>query len=93
VLLAALGCVAAVLFALRRGELRDVPAVGFAGGIAGVLAAALLVAACRTIEPLLGAGPAASPIAVCLLWGALGAALAVASAALVPPRPVAEGST
>ena len=93
IMLAALGCLAAISFALNRGEPRDVPALGFAGGFAGVLAAALLVAACRTIEPTPGPGLAASPIVVCLLWGALGAALAGVSAILAPARSVAEGSS
>jgi hypothetical protein len=94
VLMAVLGCGAAVVFALKQGEPRDVPASGFAGGFAGVLAAALLVAACRTIEPILGTKLAASPIAACLLWGLLGAGLAAVSAWLAPPtRPVAEESS
>jgi hypothetical protein len=91
VLLAALGCVAAAWFALRHGEPRDVPAAGFAGGVAGVLAAAVLVATCRTIEPRLL--PSASPLAACLLWGILGAGLAVISTLLAPPRSIAEGSS
>ncbi len=82
VLLAALGCMAAVRFAFKHGELRDVPAVGFAGGALGVLAAALLIAVCRTIEP----GLSASPVAVCFLWGGLGAIGAGVSAVLAPPH-------
>jgi hypothetical protein len=85
VLLAVLGCVAALGFALKHGELRDVPAVGFAGGVAGLLAAAVLVAVCRTFEPMLGTRLAASPLAVCLLWGILGMALAGLSVLLAPP--------
>ena len=80
-------------FVLKHGELRDAPAVGFAGACAGVLAATVLIAACRTIEPMLGPAVAASPVAVCLLWGVLGAALAGVSAVLAPPRPDGEGSS
>jgi hypothetical protein len=93
IVMAVVGCVAAVRFALKHGELRDVPAVGFAGGLLGVFAATVLVAACRTLEPLLGRTLAASPIAVCLLWGVLGAALAGLSAVLAPPRTEPEGPT
>lgn len=93
VLLACLGCGAAIGFALKHGEPRDVPTSGFAGGIAGVIAAAILVAACRTIEPMMGTRPAASPIAVCLLWAMLGAGLAALSAIVAPPHTDAEGSS
>jgi hypothetical protein len=86
VLLAILGGMAAIRLALRYGELRDVPAVGFAGGVAGVLGAAVLVAACRTIEPILGPGLGGSGVAVCLLWGLLGAIVAGVSAVAIPPR-------
>ncbi len=81
----------AAALAARRGEPRDVPAAGFAGAVAGVLAAALMVAACRTIEPILGPAP---PLFVsALLWAAIGAGLAVASSPLVPYRPRTEGTT
>jgi hypothetical protein len=86
VLLGILGCLAAIGFAIKYGEPRDVPAVGFAGGVAGVLAAALVVAACRTIEPILGPGLAGSGVAVCLLWGLLGAIAAGVSVVIVSPR-------
>jgi hypothetical protein len=87
------GIMAAVRFALRHGAVRDAPAVGFAGGVLGVLAASLVVAACRTIEPILGPALAGSPLAVCLAWGALGAILAGVSAVVVPPRLDREEST
>jgi hypothetical protein len=57
-----------------------------------VLAAAVVIAACRTIEPLLGAALSASPVAVCVLWMAAGAVLAAASAVVAPP-PTDQGST
>jgi hypothetical protein len=93
VLLAVVGCVGALGFVLKHGELRDAPSVGFAGACAGVLAASVLIAACRTIEPMLGSAISASPVAVCILWGALGAGLAGISAVLVPPRGDGEGSS
>ena len=93
VLLAALGCAGALAFVLKYGEARDAPAVGFAGACAGVLAATLLIAACRTIEPVLGPALSASPVAVCLLWVGLGVTLACLSVVLAPPRPDGEGST
>jgi hypothetical protein len=93
VVLAVLGGVLGARFAWKHGELRDLPTVGFAGGIMGVLAATLLVAACRTLEPILGPGLSASSLVVCLLWGAVGAALAAGSAVLAPPQPGSEGSS
>jgi hypothetical protein len=92
ILFAVLGCVVALQFALKHGELPDVPAVAFAGAFAGVLAAAVVVAACRTIEPILGP-LATSPIAACLLWGLLGLGLAGLSAELVPASTGSEGSS
>jgi hypothetical protein len=86
VLLGILGCVLAIRFAWKHGELRDVPAVGFAGGVLGVLGASLLVAACRTIEPILGSRLAGSGVVVCLVWALLGAIGAGVSAVTVPPR-------
>jgi hypothetical protein len=94
VVLGILGGFAAIRLAFLFGELRDVPAVGFAGGVLGVLGAALLVAACRTIEPILGPGLAGSGVAVCVVWALLGAILAGVSAVIVPPRPDdGEGSS
>jgi hypothetical protein len=92
VVFAVLGLAVALRFALKHGELRDVPPVGFAGALAGVLAAAVVVAACRTIEPLLGP-LLASAIAACLLWGVLGLGLAALSAVLLPPPTEAESSS
>jgi hypothetical protein len=89
---AVLGLAVAVRFALKHGELRDVPSVGFAGALAGVLAAAVVVAASRTIEPVLGP-LRASAIAACLLWGVLGLGLAALSTVLLPPTTETEGSS
>jgi pSer/pThr/pTyr-binding forkhead associated (FHA) protein len=86
-LLGLVGCLAAIRFALKHGAPGDVPAVGFAGGVVGVLAASVVVAVCRTIEPILGPGLAGSGVAVCAVWGLLGVIVAGVSAVAVPPRP------
>ncbi len=80
--LAAAGALAGAGLASRRGGPREAPTGAFAGGCAGVVAAAALVAACRSIEPLLGSWATSIP-AVCLLWAALGAAPAAASMLVV----------
>jgi hypothetical protein len=84
VVLAVVGMLAAGRWALRRGERRDVPAAAFAGGLAGVLLAALAVAACRSIEPLLG-GLGARTIVGVGLWALLGAAAGAFSRWIAPP--------
>ncbi len=59
----------------RRGGLGDAVAGAAAGAGLGALLASVAVSACRAIEPTLGP-IAASPIAVCGLWGLVGAVLA-----------------
>jgi pSer/pThr/pTyr-binding forkhead associated (FHA) protein len=86
VLFGVFGCLAAIRFALKHGAPGDFPAVGFAGGVLGVLAASLVVAACRTIEPLLGPALSGSAVAVCLVWGLLGLIVAGVSVVAIPPR-------
>jgi hypothetical protein len=71
--------------ALARGERRDLPAAGFAGGAIGLLAAALFFAVVQSLERVLGTR-SSSPWAVGLLWVALGALLALISMLLVPHR-------
>jgi hypothetical protein len=83
VVLAAAGGLAAALLATRRGEPRDLPPSAFAGAIVGVLAAALCVAICRTIEP---GSVASSGLLACGLWGLFGALAAAGSLAIVPHR-------
>jgi hypothetical protein len=90
---AVVGGVLTALLAARHGEPRDMPAAGFAGGCAGVLASTLMVATCRAVEPMLGTRLGASPAAAGLLWAALGTGLAATSLWLVPPRVGPEGST
>jgi hypothetical protein len=83
------GTIAAV-FARKRGEPRDVPPSAFAGACGGILAAALILATSRTIEPVLGSSLAANRVAVALLWAAIGGTLAGASVLVVPFRPRVE---
>ena len=85
IVMAILGCGLGVVYALRRGAARDLFSTGFAGGFLGVLASAVMVAACRAIEP----NPPSSLLAV-VLWSALAAALAFLSQWLVPPRTETE---
>lgn len=80
------GAIAGASWAWRRGSVVDVPAGAFTGGFAGVLFAALGVALCQAIEPVLGATRSGSLIAVGLLWALIGAALAGLSAWIIPPR-------
>lgn len=56
------------------------------GASPGVLFAALGIALCQAVEPLLGATLSRNLIAVCLLWALIGAALAGLSAWIIPPK-------
>jgi hypothetical protein len=80
------GAVAFGLLAKRRGENRDVPAAAFAGGLLGLLAAAVCLAVIQSVERLLGAR-SGSLWSIGLLWGAIGAVVALASILLVPHQP------
>ncbi len=86
IVFATLGAGFAALLALKRGTGGDVLTSGFAGGCVGVFAAALTIASCRAVEPMLGAALSSSPIVLELLWAALGAGLASFSMLLVPYR-------
>jgi hypothetical protein len=80
------GALVAAFLGSNRGEARDIPAAGFAGGCAAVFASTVLVALARAVEPLLGTSLAGSPIAVIVVWALLGLAAAAASTRIVPPR-------
>jgi hypothetical protein len=82
VMLAGLGGLLGGWLAKLRGGLREIPTGAFAGGFAGVVASTLVVASCRAVEPILGSW-STSVIAVCLLWGLIGAGLAGLSIVLV----------
>jgi hypothetical protein len=85
IVLAAGGALAGVRLALARGESRDVPAAGFAGGAFGVLAAALCFAVVQSVERVLGTRTN-SLVTVALLWAAVGAIVALLSTVLIPHR-------
>lgn len=77
------GGVIAAWLGSRRGEIRDVPSCGFAGMVAGVLLAALVVAIFRAGEAPLDSFASSIWIAA-PLWAAVGAGLAGLSVVLVP---------
>ena len=85
-LMAIVGGVAAASLAGRSGESRDLPSAAFAGGFAGVLAAAFVVACCRAIEPLFGT-TFSSNVAACALWAVLGGLASAVSLVIVPHEP------
>jgi hypothetical protein len=85
IILAGVGIVVAGSLGRRQGERRDLLSTGFAGGLFGLLSAALVYAAIRSVEHLLG-NWSASLWAVGLLWAAIGAAIAGASILLLPHR-------
>jgi hypothetical protein len=74
--------------ALRRGEQRDVAAAALTGGSLGLLAAAVCFAVIQTIERILGSY-STSFWAIALLWGTIGALVALGSNYLIPYRPAA----
>jgi hypothetical protein len=81
----ALGAFAGLSVASRRGERRDYPAAGCAGGSIGLLASAVCYALLQSVERLLGSW-STSIGAVVVLWGLLGALLALVSLLVVPHR-------
>jgi hypothetical protein len=85
IVLVALGVFAGLWLASQRGEPRDYPAAGFAGGALGLLASALWFALLQSVERVLGSW-ATSIWAVGLLWGALGTLLALVSLFVAPHR-------
>ncbi len=92
IVLGLIGLIAGGALGLIRGGPRDLLPSSFAGGYAGILAAAVLVAICRTVEPaFLGNGVGAGLLA-CLLWGLLGVGLAMLSGVVLPEPPRQEES-
>jgi hypothetical protein len=86
VVLAGLGGLLGGIFAKGRGGVREAPTGAFAGGCAGVIVASALVAACRSVEPVLG-GWSSSIVAVCMAWALIGAGLAALSTLVVKGKP------
>jgi hypothetical protein len=85
------GALTGVLAAFRVGRSGDFASAGFAGGVAGACIAAIVVAICQAVEPLLGAGLSATVWAPILLWAGLGTGLGIA-AGWLRPSPTEENS-
>jgi len=85
ILFGCLGGVAAGFLSFRRGARRDLATSSFAGACVGIFTAAVTVAACRALEPLLGTQLSTSPVAQVFLWAVLGGGLAALSSLLIPP--------
>jgi hypothetical protein len=83
ILMVGVGVLVGVWLASRRGEWRDLPAAGFAGGSLGLLVAAVGFAVIQSAERVLGSR-SSSFGAVVLLWGATGALLALVSTVWIP---------
>jgi hypothetical protein len=84
--LAGVGVVAGAILGNRQGDRRDLLSAGFAGGLLGLLAAAVVHALVRSVEGGLGSW-SSSLWAVPLVWAALGAASAGLTSFLFPYRP------
>jgi hypothetical protein len=78
----AAGVFCGVVLAKRRGESRDLVTAGLAGGLLGLLSSAPWYSMLQTAERILGSW-STSIAAVCLLWGALGAILALVSTVFI----------
>jgi hypothetical protein len=78
----AFGMLCGLILAKRRGESRDLLTAGTAGGLVGLLSSALLFSMLQSAERALGRW-STSIMAVCLLWGAIGAVIALISAVFV----------
>jgi hypothetical protein len=83
--LAVLGGLGGFWFSRRQQPPGDSLAMVGAGGMLGLLAAAVLTAACRAIEPLGGAVLGRSMLVAILLWVVLGAGLGMVLSALGRP--------
>jgi FHA domain len=79
------GVLCGLILAKRRGETRDLLTAGLAGGLLGLLASAPWYSMLQTLERILGPW-STSIAAVCLLWGAVGAVLALGSTVFIAHR-------
>ena len=86
ILTIAAGVLCGLILAKRRGEPRDWITAGLAGGLLGLLASAPWFSMLQAAERILGPW-STSIAAVCLLWGAFGAALALASTVFIAHQP------
>jgi FHA domain-containing protein len=82
ILTVAAGFLCGLVLAKRLGEPRDLLTAGLAGGLLGLLASAPWFSMLQTIERIMGPW-STSIVAVCLLWGALGALLALGSTVFI----------
>jgi hypothetical protein len=78
----AAGVLCGLVLAKRRGESRELVTAGLAGGMLGLLSSAPWFSILQTAERILGSW-STSIAAVCLLWGAVGAVLALASTVFI----------
>ncbi len=78
-----LGVLSGLILAKRRGEARDFLTAGCAGGFLGLLSSAPLFSLLESVERVLGSW-STSVAAVCLLWGAAGAIVALLSQLFIP---------
>jgi hypothetical protein len=78
-----LGVVSGLMLAKRRGERNDLLTAGSAGGLMGLLSSALWFSMLQSAERVLGSW-STSIVAVCVLWGAAGALLALVSLIFIP---------
>jgi FHA domain len=81
----AAGVMCGLVLAKRRGESRDLLTAGLAGGLLGLLSSAPWFSMLQTAERILGTW-STSIAAVCLLWAALGAVLALVSTVFIAPH-------
>ncbi len=92
VLFALVGALLAARAARRGGESRDVPPALFAGAFAGVLVAAVVIAICSAVEPIVFGSMSRTLWLSAALWVVLGACFAGVSLVVVPPRTTQEDS-
>jgi hypothetical protein len=83
--LAVLGVVTGGILVSRRGDPRDLVPAGCAGGLLGLIGAAVLHAVVRTVEGILGSWSASLWVVGCL-WAAIGAVVAGLTTFLIPYR-------
>jgi hypothetical protein len=82
----AVGVLAGLMLARSRGDRRDFLSAGLAGGVLGLLASAPWFSILQSAERVLGSW-SSSLSALLLLWGFVGASLALISTIVIPHRP------
>jgi hypothetical protein len=79
------GLLAGAAWGTKGGDRTDILSAGFAGGLLGLLTAAVGYALMRSAESILGSWSTSLPV-VLLFWWLLGAALALLSGIALPPH-------